>query len=70
MMMVNWFYYGNARSNKKLEPISSEVALQHLVPTHPVKLGAHSIFLSLRVGYQLCRIVICIFILRCVIKEF
>ena len=40
-------------SNKKLEPISSEVALQHPDPTHPVKLGAHSIYLSLGVGYQL-----------------
>ena len=42
MVMVNWFYYGNARSNnKKLEPISSEVALlQPTDPTHPVKLGA------------------------------
>ena len=30
LVMVNWFYYGNARSNKtKLEPICSEVALQH-----------------------------------------
>ena len=57
MLIVNWFYYGNARSNKKLplvEPISSEVALQHPDPTHPVKLGAHSICLSLGVGYQLC----------------
>ena len=51
--MVNWFYYGNGCSNKKLEPISSGVALQHLDPTHPVRLGAHSIDLSTGGGYQL-----------------
>ena len=40
--------------NKKTRPISSEVALQHPDPTHPVKPGAHSVYLSLGVGYQLC----------------
>ena len=51
--MVLLLYYGNGRSNKNLEPISSEVALQPTDPAHPVKLGAHSIHLSLGVGYQL-----------------
>ena len=39
-------------NKKKLEPISSGVALQHPDPTHPVILGAHSIYLSWGVGYQ------------------
>ena len=38
-----FFLLGNASPIKKLEPISSGVVLQYPDPTHPVKLGAHSI---------------------------
>ena len=38
--MMEWFLL---EGTEKLEPISSELALQQLDPTHPFKLGAHSI---------------------------
>lgn len=43
------------KSNKKTRTDKSEVALQPTDPIHPVKLGAHSIYLSTGVGCQLCR---------------
>ena len=41
------------KSNKKTRTDKSEVALQPTDPIHPVKLGAHSIYLSTGEGYQL-----------------
>ena len=38
------------KSNKKTRTDKSEVAIQPTDPIHPVKLGAHSIYLSTGVG--------------------
>ena len=43
------FITGTQGPKIKLEPISSEFTLQPTDLTHPVKLGAHSIYLSLGV---------------------